>query len=134
MSLEVRNTGTASFPFAAALHTYHLVEDVEAVRIDGVQAETLAITDKLDQVYEGILGAITFDNGADKLLLQQSGFTDAVVWNPGAADAAALSDMDDEEYRNFVCIEPALLSPLTLEPGGVWKGEHRITQALVPAA
>jgi glucose-6-phosphate 1-epimerase len=130
MSLEVRNTGAQPFPFAAALHTYHLVEDVEAVRIDGVQAETLAITDKLDQVYEGIAGSISFDNGADKLLLQQSGFTDAVVWNPGAADAAALSDMDDEEYRNFVCIEPALLSPLTLEPGGSWKGEHRIGPAL----
>jgi glucose-6-phosphate 1-epimerase len=129
MSLEVRNTGTHPFPFAAALHTYHLVDDVEAVRIDGVQAETLAVTDKLDQVFERIAGTITFDNGADKLLLQQSGFTDAVVWNPGAADAAALADMDDEEYRNFVCIEPAALGGLTLEPGGSWKGEYRVGPA-----
>lgn len=130
MTLEVRNIGSHPFSFAAALHTYHLVEDVEAVRIDGVQAETLAITDKLDQVFEHIAGTVTFDNGADKLLLQQSGFTDAVVWNPGAADAAALSDMEDEEYRNFVCIEPALLQPETLEPGGVWKGEYRISPAV----
>jgi glucose-6-phosphate 1-epimerase len=127
MTLEVRNTGPQPFPFAAALHTYHLVEDVEAVRIDGVQAETLAITDKLDQVFEHIGGPITFDNGADRLLLQQSGFTDAVVWNPGAADAAALVDLEDEEYRNFVCIEPALLGQQVLEAGGTWKGEHRIT-------
>jgi glucose-6-phosphate 1-epimerase len=126
MELEVRNTGTATFPFAAALHTYYLVEDVEAVRIDGVHAETLAITDKLDQMFEGIAGNIVFDTGADKLGLQQSGFTDAVVWNPGAADAAALSDMDDEEYRRFVCIEPALLTPQVLEPGGSWRGEHRV--------
>jgi glucose-6-phosphate 1-epimerase len=126
MTLDVRNTGTQPFPFAAALHTYHLVDDVEAVRIDGVQADTLAITDKLDQVYEHIAGPIAFDNGADNLLLQQSGFTDAVVWNPGAADAAALADMDDEEYRNFVCIEPALLGPLTLEPGGSWRGDYRV--------
>jgi glucose-6-phosphate 1-epimerase len=130
MSLEVRNTGTHPFPFAAALHTYHLVDDVEAVRIDGVQAETLAVTDKLDQVFEHVAGTIAFDNGADKLLLQQSGFTDAVVWNPGAADAAALVDMEDEEYRNFVCIEPAALGPRVLEPGGVWKGEYRITPAI----
>jgi glucose-6-phosphate 1-epimerase len=129
MTLEVRNTGTQPFPFAAALHTYHLVEDVEAVRIDGVQAETLAVTDKLDQVFSHIAGTIHFDNGADKLLLQQTGFTDAVVWNPGAADAAALSDMEDEEYRNFVCIEPAVLGPVNLEPGGVWTGEYRISPA-----
>jgi glucose-6-phosphate 1-epimerase len=127
MTLDVRNTGSQRFPFAVALHTYHLVEDVEAVRIDGVQAETLAITDKLDEVFERIPGPIAFDNGADKLLLQQSGFTDAVVWNPGAADAAALADLEDEEYRNFVCIEPAFLGPQMLAPGGSWRGEYRIT-------
>jgi glucose-6-phosphate 1-epimerase len=126
MQLDVRNTGTTAFPFSAALHTYYLVEDVEGVRIDGVQAETLAIADKLDQVFEGIKGQIAFDTGADKLALQQSGFTDAVVWNPGAADAAALSDMEDEEYRRFVCIEPALLGPQVLEPGGSWRGEQRV--------
>jgi glucose-6-phosphate 1-epimerase len=57
--------------------------------------------------------------------LEQTGFKDAVVWNPGAADAAALSDMEDEEYRRFVCIEPALLEPQQLEPGGVWRGTYR---------
>jgi len=129
MTLEVRNTGTTPFPFAAALHTYHLVEDVEAVRIDGVQRETLAITDKLDQVFEHIPGMIGFDNGVDRLTLEQKGFSDAVVWNPGAADAAALADMEDEEYRRFVCIEPALLGPQVLEPGGSWRGEYRIGPA-----
>jgi glucose-6-phosphate 1-epimerase len=126
MTLDVRNTGTQAFPFSAALHTYYLVEDVEAVRIDGVQAETLAITDKLDQVFGRIAGHIVFDTGADKLSLQQSGFGDAVVWNPGAVDAAALADMEDEEYRRFVCIEPAVLTPQVLEPGGSWRGEHRV--------
>jgi glucose-6-phosphate 1-epimerase len=127
LALEVRNTGTGPFPFAAALHTYHLVEDVEAVRIAGLPGETLAITDKLDQVFEHIGPTLVFDNGADKLTLAQTGFTDAVVWNPGAADAAALSDMEDEEYRRFVCIEPALLGPLTLAPGGAWRGEQRVS-------
>jgi glucose-6-phosphate 1-epimerase len=129
MTLIVRNTGTEAFPFSAALHTYHLVEDVEAVRIEGVQGETLAITDKLDQIFPLIPGEIAFDTGADNLTLRQTGFTDAVVWNPGPADAAALSDLEDEEYRRFVCIEPALLEPHTLEAGGSWVGEYRATVA-----
>jgi glucose-6-phosphate 1-epimerase len=126
LSLEVRNTGDAPFPFAAALHTYHLVDDVAAVRIDGVQAQPLAIGDKLDAVYEGIGGVVNLHSGAGTLRHEQSGFTDAVVWNPGAADTAALPDMEDDEYRRFVCIEPALLGPATLDPGAAWRGEYRL--------
>lgn len=129
MSLEVRNTGAEAFAFAAALHTYHLVEAIGAVRIDGVEEGTLAISGKLDKVYEDIGGAIRLDTGAGTLLLEQSGFTDAVVWNPGAADAAALADMADDEYRRFVCIEPASLEPQPLAPGAVWRGEYRISPA-----
>ncbi|MEH6434585.1 D-hexose-6-phosphate mutarotase [Massilia sp. DD77] len=127
MALTVRNTGEAPFPFAAALHTYHLVPELEDVRIDGVAAQTLVIEDKLDEVYQRIAGAITMSTGERVVKLEQEGFTDAVVWNPGAADAAALSDMEDEEYRRFVCIEPALLDPHTLAPGQSWEGRYRIS-------
>ena len=126
MTLTVRNTGDAPFPFAAALHTYHLVPELREVRIEGVGAQTLAIEDKLDQVYRQIAGAITMATGERTVTLEQEGFTDAVVWNPGAVDAAALSDMEDGEYRRFVCIEPALLDPLTLAPGSAWEGSYHI--------
>jgi glucose-6-phosphate 1-epimerase len=129
MSLEVHNTGAQPFPFAAALHTYHLVDDVAAVRIDGVQQQTLTIDGKLDEVYEGIDGDITLGSGIGLLKLEQSGFTDAVVWNPGAADAAALPDMDDAEYQRFVCIEPAMLGPTTLNAGAVWRGDYLLRPA-----
>ena len=127
MSLEVRNTGEQPFPFAAALHTYHLVDAIDAVRIDGVEEGTLAISGKLDKVFEDIGGEIALASGAGELRLGQSGFTDAVVWNPGAADAAALADMADDEYQRFVCIEPAALAPQPLAPGAVWRGEYRVS-------
>jgi glucose-6-phosphate 1-epimerase len=129
ISLEVRNTGALAFPFAAALHTYHLVDDIAAVRIDGIEAQALTISDKLDKVYEQVAGAIGLASGAGRLRLEQDGFSDAVVWNPGAADAAALADMADDEYRRFVCIEPALLGPEVLQPGAVWRGEYRVSPA-----
>ncbi|TFW28810.1 D-hexose-6-phosphate mutarotase [Massilia horti] len=129
MSLEVRNDGAQAFPFAAALHTYHLVDDIAAVRIIGVEPAALTFTGKHDQPYEGIAGTVFLESGAGKLKLEQKGFTDAVVWNPWAADAAAIPDMGDDEYRRFVCIEPARLGPATLDPCAVWRGEYRVTPA-----
>jgi glucose-6-phosphate 1-epimerase len=126
MTLDVKNTGDTPFPFAAALHTYHLVNDIAAVRIEGVAAQTIAIRDKLDEVFHAVAGTAQLHDGARTLRLAQSGFTDTVVWNPGAADAAALVDMEDEEYRRFVCVEPALLGPLTLAPGDTWRGDYRV--------
>lgn len=127
MRFTVRNTGDTAFPFAAALHTYHLVPALADVRIEGVTEGVLALEGKLDQVYQGIAGTITLATGQRSLKLEQEGFPDAVVWNPGAADAAALADLEDEEYRRFVCIEPALLDPLTLAPGEVWEGGYRVS-------
>jgi len=49
-----------------------------------------------------------------------------IVWNPGAADTAALSDMENDEYQRFVCIEPAQLTPVNLAPGAQWQGHYRI--------
>lgn len=127
MTLAVRNTGEAPFPFAAALHTYHLVPDLAQVGIDGVQEGSLKLSDKLDQVYQDIGGTVTLATSERRLTLEQQGFPDAVVWNPGAADAAALADMEDEEYRRFVCIEPALLDPQPLAPGAAWQGRYRLS-------
>jgi len=126
MDLSVRNCGDAPFPFAAALHTYHLVPQLAEVRIDGVEAGTLTICDKLDKVYSGIDGTVTLATSARVLVLEQEGFSDAVVWNPGAADTAALADMQDDEYQRFVCIEPAQLQAVTLAPATGWRGHYRI--------
>jgi glucose-6-phosphate 1-epimerase len=127
MGLEVRNTGTTPFPFAAALHTYFLVDDVSGIRILGVEREELAISDKIDRVYEGVESRLALVDGGVVLTLRQEGFPDAVVWNPGAEDAAMLTDIGDEEYRRFVCIEPALLNGPVLQPGESWRGEYHVS-------
>jgi len=127
MRFEVRNTGDDAFPFAAALHTYHLVDDIATVRINGVEREELVITDKIDRVYEGIAPPLALVDGGLMLTIRQEGFTNAVVWNPGVADAAALADMADDEYRRFVCIEPALLDGPALQPGERWVGEYHVS-------
>jgi glucose-6-phosphate 1-epimerase len=126
MTLAVRNDDTTPFAFSCALHSYLLLDQVDAVRIEGVQAAPLAVGAAIDQVFYAIDGPIRLGTGAGALELEQSGFVDAVVWNPGAAGAAALVDMEAAEYRRFVCIEPAVIEARTLAPGGAWRGRHRL--------
>lgn len=141
LTLTVRNTGQHAFPFSAALHTYYALEQLGLCAIEGlrhgrfsdhleqtgVQDEAaLRFTEKLDRVYEQVPGALTLRDGAHALRLEQDGFTDVVVWNPGAVDAAALSDLADAEYQRFVCIEPALIAPNLLAAGAEWSGRHGV--------
>ena len=126
LAFDVTNTGADAFAFSAALHTYFLVGDLARVRIGGVQEGMLQVDDKFDHIYQGVKGALTLADGDTTLRLAQSGFVDAVVWNPGALDAAALNDLEDAEYRRFVCIEPALIDPVTLAPGAAWRGTHTV--------
>lgn len=125
-SVEVHNGGTDAFPFASALHTYFMVDRLANVGIDGVQDGEMLITDKYDHIHFGINKAIVLRSGMGALQLEQQGFPDAVVWNPGAADSAALADMEGDEYQHFVCIEPALIEPIELKAGGSWTGRHQI--------
>lgn len=142
LALAVDNPGPRALPFAAALHTYYLVDALERVALDGLQrvdfeggaadeaaggaCAPLRIEGKLDRVYRGAPPRLTLDTGLDALRLEQEGFTETVVWNPGARDAAALADLDADEYRRFVCVEPALLDPAPLAAGAAWRGLQRI--------
>lgn len=121
--LEVENTGEDLLQFAAALHTYFQIDAGEEARITGLEAAPLVIRDKIDRIYRHI-GAPIQLNG---MRLEQSGFRDAVVWNPGPADAAALSDLGDDEWQRFVCIEPASVDPMPLYPGETWTARHVVT-------
>lgn len=147
LALRVRNSGSAAFSFAAALHTYFRVDDLATVSIDGLQdvrysdqaskppqhgrqsEALLRCPDQLDRLYHAIPGDLALRAGSGTLHWQQQGFGDAVVWNPGAADAAALSDLADDEFRDFICIEPALIDPCRLEPGQEWLGCHQLQYA-----
>ena len=139
LSLTVRNSGARAFPFSAALHTYFLIGQLDQACVEGLQHvryedhehnealqedPALRFAAKCDRVYFQVPGALTLRAGAHTVTLEQDGFTDAVVWNPGAADAAAIADLDDLEYLRFLCIEAALIEPDVLAPGATWRGRH----------
>lgn len=149
IALAVQNTGDTAFEFTAALHTYLRVDDVRRATVEGLHGvryrtgergrvddePEVAVTGELDRVYLDTPQELRVRdprNGRE-FLLHATGFADAVVWNPWAAAAAALPDMEDDEYLEMICVEAAQVGvPVRLEAGAGWTGSQRIRVEPVP--
>jgi glucose-6-phosphate 1-epimerase len=127
MRYHVRNTGNEPFDFACALHTYFTVDEFTRTVLTGLpDASPLHFGPPLDNIYPAP-AALALQPGTGTVRLEQEGFTEFVVWNPGAEAAAKLADMRDDEWQRFVCIEPARVDQQPLAAGADWTGVHTIT-------
>lgn len=144
VALKVRNRGGAPFDFACALHSYLRVASLAATRLDGVAgrafrdrasgetrvdpAPSPRFDGEVDRTYLGCDGERLLSDGRAALRIETTGFADTVVWNPGTALAAGLSDLAPGEHDRFVCVEPACVEPrITLAAGARWCGTLRMT-------
>jgi glucose-6-phosphate 1-epimerase len=137
LSFEVANEGADPFAFEVALHTYFAVSDLDAVTIEGLAGRgyvdkvaggqrrrqgdaPFRFDGEIDRVYQGG-GPVTLIDTARPTPLQidSQGAGSTVVWNPGAAKARALGDLDPDGFRHFVCIETGNVGnqKITLSPG-----------------
>jgi glucose-6-phosphate 1-epimerase len=144
MSLSVTNTDITPFAFTAALHTYLAVEDARAAAVEGLEGliyrdstdsdrerrETIpAVTfpGEVDRIYLALVTPLRLLAGGRTLGIEADGFPDAVIWNPGPEKGAALADLEPDGYRRFVCVEAAAAGqPVSLAPGGIWRGMQRL--------
>ncbi|GAB3102878.1 D-hexose-6-phosphate mutarotase [Lysobacter terrae] len=149
LTLAIENEGAEAFAFTAALHTYLAVDDIAAASVlglDGCRYEDNAdggavaqqrgevrFNGEVDRIYAASAQAITqsrrleLRDGAHALSIAQEGFTDTVVWNPGATLAAGIGDLAPDDYRRFVCVEAGqVLQPVVLAPGERWIGRQRL--------
>ncbi|CAN7558231.1 D-hexose-6-phosphate mutarotase [Pseudoduganella sp. LjRoot289] len=126
MRFKVRNSGAEDFSFACALHTYYAAGDFERSSLHGLEQGEIAFGPALDNIYAAP-PALELRTADSTLQLEQQGFTEWVVWNPGAEGAAKLADMADHEWRQFLCIEPARVNKQVLAAGAEWTGQHSIT-------
>lgn len=137
LQLLVTNTGQTPFRFEEALHTYFHVSDAEAVRVHGL--DQVAYLDNVDANREKTQsGDVTFIGKTDNayidarsaaelidptsgriLRTEKENSATTVVWNPGQEGAAALSDLGNDEWRQFACVEASniLSSAIDLAPG-----------------
>ena len=145
IGFSLLNTDVQPFIFTAALHTYLRVHDAARTELVGLRgtryressargvlqrdaAETLSATGPLDRVYVDAPRRLTVREPERILDVELIEFPDAVVWNPGAAAAAKLKDMEPAGERHMLCVEAAAVQrPITLAPGARWAGEQRLT-------
>ena len=138
-------TGFFTFAFTAALHTYLRVHDLADVALEGLQGcdfedsaaggvlrredhFAVRFDGEVDRIYGDVVAPLALRDGAHALAIAQDGFSDTVVWNPGAALAATLRDLAPGDHQRFVCVEAGqVLQPVVLEPGDHWIGTQRLT-------
>jgi glucose-6-phosphate 1-epimerase len=142
IEFSVHNTGKHSFSFSAALHSYFAVEDINETKVLGLgglryrdtvigkndcrqEDDLLEIVGEIDRIYADIVHPIYIEQDQQKLEITQTGFVDAVVWNPGEEKGASLTDLEKDGFRRMLCIEAAaIMHPIVLEPGRVWSGSQ----------
>ena len=137
LELEMTNTGRTPLRFEEALHAYHRVGSIEAARVRGL--DTVHYLDKTDSDREKVQqGAIIVDSETDRVyldtadaieledpalhrrtLVSKQNSRTTTVWNPWVRKAHALSDLGDDEWREFICIETCNAGEfaVALDPG-----------------
>ena len=145
VQLQVRNTDSTPWTFTAALHTYLRTTQLATAVLAGLEdhqfEDALAgvasrretgpdLSRALDRVYADVQRPLLLRDAGSELRIEQRGFRDVVVWNPGAGGAAKLADMPAGDHRRMLCVEAAqVVTPTLLNPGEAWVGSQTLTQA-----
>ena len=148
LELTTTNTGDRPFEITEALHTYFRVKDVATVQVtgldgqpyldkapggaDSIQSGPVAFTGETDRVYNHHAGkALLSDPGIGRrVAIEKEGSSATVVWNPWAEKAATMADLEEGDWRRFVCVETANAgaAPIEVAPGAA----HTIAASITP--
>ncbi|CAL8469848.1 g9390 [Coccomyxa elongata] len=147
-TLTATNTGSEPFELTAALHTYFRISSIDKARVDGLQGvdyldslqekerftengASVHFSGEVDRIYLATPGRLEVVDEAKgrAVVIEKEGFPDAVVWNPWIEKAAGMGDFGDEEYKEMVCLEPAVAGsgPVTLQPGASWSAKQMLS-------
>ena len=144
LELSAHNTGATSWGFTAALHSYLRVDDIAQTQLEGLggQARWNAVADVRDVQqgpvtfhgeYDSVFAAaaaplqLQQSSGASLSIAQSPDWGNTVVWNPGSALSAQLTDMPDDGFQHMLCVEAACIDqPVHLAPGEQWSGWQQL--------
>ncbi|XP_051151557.1 putative glucose-6-phosphate 1-epimerase [Andrographis paniculata] len=150
LTSRVWNVNGKPFSFSFAYHTYFSVSHISEVRVEGLetldyldglrnkerltdQGDALTFESAMDRVYVGCPGPVgVFDHEKKRtFLIKKEGLPDVVVWNPWDKKSKAIPDFGDNEYKQMLAVDAAVIeNPVTLKPGEGWTG--RVELAVMP--
>ena len=132
-TLKTKN-GSKKLEMSMAIHNYWSVSDVTKVKVYGLEdtkftekakgtkehsEKPLMIDGPIDRVYHETEGKIVVEDPGfgRKLQLERTGSKSVIVWNCWE-DAKKLSDMPDEDFMKYLCVETgnALSETIHMEP------------------
>lgn len=143
LAIDVLNTGDTAFSFTGGLHPYFAVEDLLQARLTGLQGhaaqdryapdfsiDTAPQLNWTGEAFERLYAGgqpLELHTPQRTLRLSSTGFTQWMVWNPGAEGARELADLPDADWQRFVCVEPVIVDrPVALAPGQSFTGTFTI--------
>ncbi len=124
LNLTTHNRNDHAIHITEALHTYFNVGNPESLQIDGLQLAThldkleidaepetqtkiLDLAPPRDSVYLDQTGTVSIldKENSRKILIEKRNSHSSVVWNPGPETVKGFSDIDDDAWREFACVE-----------------------------
>lgn len=124
VALHTKNISDRDEVVGGALHSYFNIGDIYNVSLSGL--DKVDYIDTVVNTNETQEGDITFDGELDRIytntkddviikdpvmkrdiIVQKTGSTSTVVWNPWIEKSAGMGDLDNEEYKTFLCVEAA---------------------------
>lgn len=142
VELAVGNDGAEVLSFTGGLHTYLATPELELSNLSGLfgltyqdadndwqsvteRAPELVVERAINRVYPAPQRPLLWRWGKEATGIDQAGFSDLVVWNPG--EHHHLPDLPRDGFRRFLCVEAAqLTTPVTLAPGEEWFGRQSL--------
>lgn len=138
--LIVTNPDDTPFEFTVALHTYFAVGDIGKSKVVGLQNvkyldsldgriektepnDAVLFQSEVDRIYQQTPDTITVQDNlnARTITIKKSNLPDAVVWNPWITKCEATSDLGNDDYKSFLCVEAAATeNKIVVQPGGSW--------------
>nr|WP_321266943.1 D-hexose-6-phosphate mutarotase [uncultured Sulfurimonas sp.] len=122
IELKTTNLDDKTFKITQALHTYFNISHISDARVKGldkkpyldaltnkqeVQNGDIFFREEVDRVYQNVYSEIFLIDKHKTISIKNEGSSSVVVWNPWVEKTKRMSAMNEDAYKEFVCIESA---------------------------